>query len=264
MNYKIAIPSFRREHTLIKKTLAYLQAAQVEPEDVYVFCADEKEALRYEDAFISSFGHNYRYRIIIGVPTLCGQRNFINQFFAEGTYVLNFDDDVDGLYYARNKKLHLLTELETLLDRGNRLMLRTGIPIFGVYPVANHFFMGEDHTLDLRYIVGCFWGCIIDHSNDLKITIEDKEDFERSILYYKKFGGVIRFNDICVKTNYYKEPGGMQVTRTKLRVTEHAEYLLQKYPEYCKLNESKKNQEFTEIKLIANPQLKGKGIFDGL
>ena len=48
-------------------------------------------------------------------------------------------------------------------------------------------------------------------------TIDDKEDYERSIKYYLKDGGVLRFNNVTCRTNCRKEPGGMQVERTKKR-----------------------------------------------
>lgn len=247
MEYKIAIPSFKRANTLRKKTLAYLQRCAVQDNNIYIFVADEKERAIYQDEFP---GRNYN--IVLGVHTLCAQRNFINKYFAEGEYVLNFDDDVEALFIGE-QKLQEFNHLDALAQRGYDEMILHKTKIFGIYPVANHFFMDKKVTTDNRYIVGCFWGCIIDHDEELKITIEDKEDFERTIKYFKKFGAVVRINDVCVKTNYYKEPGGMQETRTKERVHDSAHYLANTYPNYCKINTTKKNKEFTEVKLIQPP-----------
>lgn len=247
MEYKIAIPSFKRASTLRKKTLAYLEKCSVPQNKIYVFVADKQEHQCYAKELA-----NTEYNIIIGEHTLCAQRNFINQYFADGEYILNFDDDVDGLFVADfvGKKILPFIEIDALALVGYNLMQANKTKIYGVYPVANHFFMDENVTIDNRYIVGCFWGCIIDHDEQLKITLEDKEDFERTIKYFKKFGSVVRINSYCVKTNYYKEPGGMQETRTKQRVHDSAVFLVQNYPDYCKLNTAKKNKEFTEIKLI--------------
>jgi hypothetical protein len=82
--------------------------------------------------------------------------------------------------------------------------------------------------------------------------LEDKEDFERTIRHFMYSGRVVRFNDYAVLTRYYKEPGGMQVTRTKERVKESAYKLLKQYPQYVSLNVGKRNKEFTEIKLKEN------------
>lgn len=251
MEYKIAIPSFKRANTLRKKTLAYLEKCSVPEQLIYIFVADHKE---YE-TYLAEFPEK-KYNIIVGAHTLCAQRNFITQYFQQGEYILNFDDDVDGLFIAdfAAKKLFLCDGLNDIATMGHNLMMANNTNIFGVYPVANHFFMDENITTDNRYIVGCFWGCIIDHDEELKITLEDKEDFERTIKYFKKFGAIVRINHVCVKTNYYKEPGGMQETRTKQRVHDSAHYLANKYPDYCKINTGKKNQEFTEIKLIQPPK----------
>lgn len=252
MEYKIAIPSFKREKTLVKKTLKYLiDDCKELQSNIYIFVADEDEAKRYGKEILDA-----RYglcRLVVGVHTLMGQRNFIQYYFPENTYVINFDDDVDGLFYANEKKLHLLTNLRPVIEHGYKSMLYHSTAIFGVYPVANHFFMDERTTTELKYIVGCFWGCIIKHDKALEVELEDKEDFERSIKYFIKFKKVIRINSICVKTNYYKEPGGMQVTRTPKRVDDSAKYLIEKYPAYCVLNTAKKNKEFTEIKLVYKP-----------
>ena len=123
---------------------------------------------------------------------------------------------------------------------------------FGIYPVANGYFMkGLPYkTTDLRFCVGTVWGCIIDPS--INIVIEEKEDFERTLLFYKKDHGVLRFNKICCITKYYKEKGGMQ---SRLRSHDRKEtskqscyYLLEKFPEYCTLHTSKKSGIY-EVKL---------------
>lgn len=247
MEYKIAIPSFKRANTLRKKTLQYLSLCKVPQNKIYIFVADYDEHAIYSRELAET-----QYNIIVGEHTLCAQRNFINNYFSEGDYVLNFDDDVDGLFIAdfNAKKLFPCDDLAVIARIGYLSMETNNTKVFGIYPVANHFFMDENVTTDNRYIVGCFWGCIIDHDQELKITLEDKEDFERTIKYFKKFGSVVRINNFCVKTNYYKEPGGMQETRTKERVLSSAIFLADKYPEYCKLNTAKKNKEFAEVKLV--------------
>ena len=64
-----------------------------------------------------------------------------------------------------------------------------------------------------------------------------------------RFDSGLRVNNIAIDTNYYKMKGGMQITRTKERVMASGLYLLNKYPNHCKVNNIKKNKEFFEIKL---------------
>ena len=63
-----------------------------------------------------------------------------------------------------------------------------------------------------------------------KRTLDDKEDYERSIKYYLKDGGLVRFNNVCARTNCYQEPGGMQVERTKQRIHDSAVLFMSKIP----------------------------------
>ena len=68
------------------------------------------------------------------------------------------------------------------------------------------------------------------------------------IKYYLKDKGLLRFNNVTVKTKCYKEPGGMQVKRTKERIHNNAQKLVNDYPDLCRLNMGKKSG-FTELTL---------------
>ena len=94
--------------------------------------------------------------------------------------------------------------------------------------------------------LGFFFG--MRNHKKLRVTVDDKEDFERSILYYRMYNGVTRLSFVTAKTNCYTEPGGMQVERTPERIESHARILLKKYPQYCEINTASKKKTF-EIKL---------------
>jgi hypothetical protein len=112
--------------------------------------------------------------------------------------------------------------------------------------------MNDKVTTDLRFIVGPFWGVINRHSSDLFATIDEKENVERTIKYYIKDKGVLRFNNIAIETKYYKNPGGMQASRKKgsrkVAALKSAKYLAKKYPHYAKLHLTKKSGH-PEVKL---------------
>ena len=111
--------------------------------------------------------------------------------------------------------------------------------------------MNNKITKDLKFIVGPFWGVINRHDSDLFITINEKENIERTIKYYIKDKGVIRYNNITINTKYYKNPGGMQAAKKdrKSEALKSANYLVKKYPEYTKLYLRKKSG-YPEVKLI--------------
>lgn len=228
MNYEIAIPSYKRAKTLKNKTLAMLQRHNIDLNRVIVFVADQEEFDEYSKEIGSLCN------IKISQPTLRGSRNFIRKFYPAGTQVVNFDDDIIEVLYAKDEKtLAPVEDLEAVIKKGFDLCHQQGAYIWGVYAASNPFFMKKEKSVGLYYIIGSMWGHIIRHDKDLMLTLEDKEDFERTLQYYSKDGVVVRLDNITVKSNYYKEPGGMQETRTSERITESAKYLVDKYPGLC-------------------------------
>ena len=110
--------------------------------------------------------------------------------------------------------------------------------------------MKKKVSYELKYIIGSFWGCInkkILLENDELAGLGDKEDYERTIKYYMRDGGVVRFNNISVKSNYMKEPGGLQSDgRPKDRIFKNCERLLEKYPDLITISNKK---SYADLKL---------------
>lgn len=240
---KIAIPSYKRADTLVKKTLKYLlEDCKVDFKCITVFVANQKEYENYLKEIPKVI------KIVIGKETLRGQRNFMDFYYEINDRVLFFDDDIDGLYKKKGSKTELFTDLISLYKIGFNECLKNKTALFGVCAVNNGFYMNSKISTNLKYIVGCFYGQIITQDRSLSVTLEDKEDFERTILYFHKYKKVVRLNMIAPKTKYYDEDGGMQVTRTEKRVTASALTLIKRHPNYCSLN-TKKKSNHTEIKL---------------
>ncbi len=243
MEYRIAIPSYQRSETVKTKTLDYiLNTCGVSPSIVDVFVANEKE---YEDY---KYLKDLNINIIIGKETLRRQRNFIDTYYPEGARIFCLDDDVEEIVQKKGNKTVTLKDLDTLIQIGFNECRKHKTKLFGIGAVTNHFFMNNKISTNLKYIVGCTFGQIITHNKLLQVTLEDKEDFERTIRYFDVYKKVVRLNMFAPKTAYYTEEGGMQVTRTEERVSKSAHYLIKKYPEYCSLNTAKKSSH-VEIKL---------------
>lgn len=241
---RIAIPSYQRSETLNEKTLNYLiNVCLVDPKMIDVFLANETELLEYQKHKI----HNVN--LIVGKETLKNQRNFIDFFYPENERILCFDDDVITIHKKVNdKKTIEFTSILKLAEIGFEECRRNHTKIWGICAVLNPFYMANNVSTNLKYIEGAVFGQIITHDKSLSVTLEDKEDFERTILYFDKYKKIIRFNGFAMKSNFYIEKGGMQITRTPERITASAKYLANKYPEYCEINTNKKS-EHTEIKL---------------
>jgi hypothetical protein len=165
---------------------------------------------------------------------------------------VNIDDDIKGFleYDADTKrKERPLRSLISTIHRGFAECGKAGTALWGVYPVANGYFMKPKVSTDLRYIIGSFWGCINPGLKEIEITTEYKEDYQRSILYYRKFGAVVRLNMVAPISAYYTEAGGMQVVSDrKEREEKGARWLVKTYPEFAVLNASKKSG-YMEVRL---------------
>jgi len=239
-DWVIAIPSYRRATTLRDKTLKTLAAYKIPVSRIHVFVANEEEHATYKATLeAGTYGHLH-----IAEKGMAAVRNYITRFFPIGKPIFNMDDDITGfLEYSatarRNERP--LGDLAAAISAGFTAARRTGYRLFGFYPVANGYFMrpGPPST-DLRYIIGAVWG-ILNPGPILTVTIDDKEDYLRTVMMYVLDGGVLRFNGIAPKTAYYKEPGGMQETRTLSRISDSAKAMVAAFPDLVKINLTKRS-----------------------
>lgn len=235
----IAIPSYRRADTLRDKTLTVLQHYKIPRNRIHVFVANKEEEATYKKSLEpKTYGH-----IHIAEPGMAAVRNYITSYFPVGQQIFNMDDDIRGfIEFAEGAKRNErpLKDLASAITAGFREAHKTGFRLFGFYPVANGYFMKDGHTTDLKYIIGSVWG-IINPGRILTVTIDDKEDYLRSIIMYLLDGGVIRYNNIAPQSAYYKEPGGMQETRTLQRITNSARAMTEAFPDLTTINLTKKS-----------------------
>lgn len=257
-DYVIAIPSYKRANTLNTRTLKLLQEYNIEETRIYIFVADQEEKEIYEKTI-----DKYYNQIIVGEVGIKNIRNFMPNYFDEGQHIVYMDDDLyrieecvndDLLEDKKNNKLQRLSLLHYFIENAFKTIENNQFGCWGVYPVYNPYFMKPTNeninkytTTKLSYIIGFLTGCINHRDCEIR-TIDDKEDYEKSIKYYLKYDGLVRYNNITVYTKCYKEPGGMQVERTKERIHNSAVYLVETYPMLCSLNTSKKSG-YSEIRL---------------
>lgn len=243
IDWTLVIVSYSRAQTLRDKTLSYLATTDVPRDRIEIFVANDSEAVAYREAIGPDL------KIIVGEPGMRAIRNFVQQHYETGAKLFCLDDDIEALHEkVDDKTTRPLRNLVQFVDTGFDLAEKTKLRLWGVGAVLNPFFMSNRPSTNLKYIVGCAWGCINDRDPALSVTLDDKEDFERSLKYYLADGGVLRLNWVAPKTRYYKEPGGMQVTRTPKRVNESALILAQRYPMLCSLKH-KKTSSHLELRL---------------
>jgi hypothetical protein len=236
----IAIPSYRRAETLRDKTLQVLKQYKVPASKIHVFVANKEEEKAYKATLDpTTYGHMH-----IAEPGMAAVRNYITRYFPVGQAIFNMDDDIRGfIEYSEGAKRNErpLRDLSAAITEGFRQARATGYRLFGFYPVANGYFMkGGAPTTDIRYIIGSVWG-ILNPGPILTVTIDDKEDYLRSVMMYLLDGGVLRFNNIAPQSAYYKEPGGMQETRTMNRIETSARAMVSAFPDLVTINLTKKS-----------------------
>lgn len=232
IEYQIAIPSYKRSQTVQNKTLKVLEQHDIPPERVTIFVANDEEHEIYHNALN---GHPYGSSIVVGVPTIGAQRNFIEKYYPEGTRLMMFDDDIEEVQRRKDEKtLVPIDDLYTeIIEQGFSKCEEVGAKTFGIYAASNAYFMKERVYTKLCYIIASMFGVIVEHDDYLARETNHGEDYEYSLRQYVKNGVLCRLDNYTVKSNYYKEEGGLQTIRTKEYVYESIDKIANMFPDLC-------------------------------
>jgi len=261
-DYVVAIPSYKRNETLKKKTMRVLGEYKINPKKIFIFVADQNQKKLYENT-LEPKTYN---KIVVGKPGIQHIRNFMPKYFPEKKPIVYMDDDIskisicnnnninsDGTYDKKNNKLERLSNLDGFIKNSFKYGKKQKMDNWGVYPTDNPYFMkptlknNKHVSKDLKFLIGFLTGVINNKKAEIR-SIGDKEDYERTIKYYLKDNGVLRYNNVSCNTNCYKEPGGIQATRKKEDSARNANYLVKTYPDLVKINNNR-NSGFVEIRL---------------
>lgn len=225
----IAIPSYKRHQTISKKTLGFLRDSRYPASKIHIFVADDDEYMLYN----KELSEDLYGEIIVGVKGLKEQRNFIASFYKEDEIIVQMDDDVIGI--------KSILPFLTLIEIGvNSLYGRTA-GLWGVLPNDDGRRFKDATTSHLAHILGSFF--IIRNHRDIIITHTEKEDMERSIVYFRRYGKVLRYQNAGVATTYRKGEGGLQMPERLDNIKAGILNLTSKYPEYCSLVNKKGLQD---------------------
>lgn len=238
MSYKIAIPSYSRATTCVSKTLKTLANMQIKKECITIFVVEDQQE-EYKEKCKD-------YNIVVGVKGIVAQKEFICNYYPENTHIVFIDDDIEQID----------TEAQTLdnfITNAFNDCIRHKAFIWGVYPVWNPFFRTNKSVLPskhLTFIIGAFCGIINRGSDNPRNEIAlsgNKEDVEKSILYFLKDGVVLRYNRVGIKTKFFGEGGLGKMQERFETLNQEALRLNEKYPSLTKLK--KRKDERMEIVL---------------
>lgn len=244
---RIAIPSYKRHKYLGDKTLKTLHNFGYEIKDIDIFVGNDEEYGLYKSEYPE-------YNIIVGVVGMRQIREFIFNYYDEGTHVLSLDDDIIDIKMKNPNEdekscLVKLDNLKEIIDKGFKQCIENNTILWGIYPCDNHGFMKNNITTHLAFCVGWMWGCIID-KECLKLNISQYEDYERTVKVFKKYGKVIRLNNICAKTKYNNNIGGMCDDNRINIMKRDLEILKELYSDYIIIKKKKSSV------IGVNPQIK--------
>lgn len=243
MNFRVAIPTYKRHKTLGEKTLKTLLDNNISKDIIDIFVNNQEEYDIYKPLYED-------YNIIVGQVGMKEIREFIFNYYNEGDLIFCMDDDITAFKKKNDNILDNVDNLQQTIENGFNLCKEHKTCLFGIYPVANSFFMKDNPTTHLTFCVGWCFGVIID-KEVLKLNIAQYEDYERTIKVFKKYGKVIRLSNICAITKYSKkDSGGMNDDNRVNIMKRDLEILKDLYSDYINIVNKKSS-------LIGiNPQIK--------
>ena len=204
---------------MASKTLNFLASVSYPADKITIFVANETEALEYYRAIPRTlYG-----RLVVGVIGLQPQRAFISNYYPEDAILIEMDDDVKKI----DSPVPFLTLIQNAVERLNT---RKG-GLWGVLPNDDKRRYTDDTTTHLTHILGSFFVCR--NHRDLQTTLTQKDDYERSILYFKRYGEVYRYRGAGVSTTYNQGTGGLQEEGRTAKMEAEVIQIAQMYPTYC-------------------------------
>jgi hypothetical protein len=258
-DFVVVIPTYQRSTIIASHTLHFLERANIPHNRIHLFIANTQSEINAYQIY-QTRGYNLHY----GPVGLHHMRNFIHKSFPENTHMLCMDDDISTIVQMRedvsitnpksSKRYPLYDDMylhfQSWISNAFEMLQHHNATLFGIYPVKNGYFMKSlpECTYDLRFCVGTLWG--MRNRHDIVLNIEEKEDMERTLICWDKDKVILRFNHITPVTKYYVTPGGMQAhnKNRKEEAKSSCQYLLAKYPQWCKLWTSKKSGVY-EVRL---------------
>jgi hypothetical protein len=216
---RLAIPSYKREETLLSYTLSYLCEEKYPPELIFIFVADEEEKKRYEQRLPRASYNS----LLVGKKGLQEQRKVISEWAEEGEVIVQMDDDCMFIKSPHHSFLEII-------NKGVKEIKENKCGLFGIMPSSDGRRFKNDTTYHLAHILGTFFIC--KNHRDIQTTTSFKEDFERSILYFLRYGKVARYRGAGVHTTFQQGEGGLQCVERQEKTALEMSFLVKKYPRY--------------------------------
>ena len=190
---KIVIPSHKRINFL-QRTIDMLKVCGIKTNDIFVFSSPES----YNDYL------NIHPQVVKSKNTILATRNHIINYFDEGEYIVEVDDDLEQIVDFENNNTPI-KDLETLFLES--FTLSNG-GLWGFASTDNGYYSDKKDKYGCYSIVNSCCGYKNDKS--ITLTLTEKEDFERVCLFYEKGKTILKRTRFGIKSKYWKNKGGIQ------------------------------------------------------
>ena len=197
--YTIVIPSTQQPEHLQSHTLALLHASRIPSSAILVVVPSSEEEVLYKETLTPNL-----YGRILAIHAPLPSADFYNrlsELLPEGIPLIYMSDSLTGIVQKEPYVTHPLVpvqQLGALFKHAFQTCQTHHSQIWGVYPVANGHFMNPSVSTQLKYLPGGMWGCFNPGSAAVKLRTNTFVDYERSIVYWKTFGSIVRLNWVSV------------------------------------------------------------------
>lgn len=199
---EVAVPSHARD---VPTTLRLLAERGLARDQVRLFVTPDQL-----DAYRERTDPGLCAEVVPGAYGLAAQRAAIAAFYPEGTRLVQMDDDVGDLRRRVDDKTHEpIEDLASFMAWAFDTTEQAGAGMWGIYPVLNPKFMKDRTRAGLLFLLGQVWGVINSHDPELTVDLDQKEDYERTLRWWRRDGRVVRIENVAPKSRMYAA-GGMQ------------------------------------------------------
>ena len=198
--YKICIPSYNRLEGIQEKTLKLLKKHDIN--NINIFVSTQKDFEEYTSAGIGN---------IVLVPEeysgIGAVRSFVvNEWADDKDDLVFYDDDIETVKNLHGGEVDLLDFHDEFICNLKALNLYFG----GIPLCANPYFLKDSWTRSLKYVSGAVQFVRVDRSREkIDCRYRHFEDYAYNLLYFKRDGGVLRYNGCAPITKNYNPDGGI-------------------------------------------------------
>jgi hypothetical protein len=143
--------------------------------------------------------------------------------------------------------LTVVSDANSLIEQAFQAIAKTPATIWGVYPVSNAYFMRPRISAGLLFLIGQCMGFL--NRPDELVSVNDKDDYERSLLRYEADGLVVRLDSItCKAGGVRRNKGGLQNNQRIENNNAAVRYLINRWPALVKPKKAR-DDGYMEIRL---------------